>query len=92
MFGILNVCEALISRVRSISGTKVVILLKETITPSFSCVFIIRVRPPSGYIDDGSSRVTSNFESTYFSKGKSTDFRNVKSTPSLKNEKASITL
>jgi len=36
--------------------------------------------------------VTSNFESTYFSKGKSTDFRNVKSTPSLKNEKASITL
>jgi len=43
--------------------------------------------PLSGRVD-----VTSNFESTYFSKGKSTDFRNVKSTPSLKNEKASITL
>lgn len=30
MFGILNVCEALISRVRSISDAKVVILLKES--------------------------------------------------------------
>ena len=30
MFGILNVCEALISRVRSISEAKVVILLKES--------------------------------------------------------------
>ena len=35
VFGILNVCEALISRVRSISEAKVVILLKESITSSF---------------------------------------------------------
>ena len=33
MFGILNVCEALISRVGAISEAKVVILLKESILP-----------------------------------------------------------
>ncbi len=36
--------------------------------------------------------VTSNFESTFFSKGKSTDFGKVKSTPYLDKTKASITL